>query len=159
MKKVRVISTAAMLALLSVGSMTFMSCDKTEDCVLGYEGKNCDVEIRKEMIGTYNATDVNDADATETYSYQPIVSNGASVAIVNVSKFGDFFTNTEIVTANVTKNNDIISFTIPSQKPDNVNTVAGSGSYNVSTKKLTVNYTLTSVTSQVKNYTGNWTKQ
>lgn len=159
MKKVRVISTAAMLALLSVGSMTFVSCDKSEDCALGYEGKNCDVEIRKEMLGTYNATDVNDADATDVYTYQPIVSNGASVAIVNVSKFGDFFTNTEIVTANVTKSNDVISFTIPSQKPDNVNTVSGTGSYNVSTKKLTVNYSLTNVAGQVVNYTGNWTKQ
>ncbi|MBL7704104.1 MAG: hypothetical protein JNM21_01030 [Taibaiella sp.] len=159
MKKVRVISTAAMFALLSVGSMTFMSCDKTEDCVLGYEGKDCDVEIRKEMLGTYNATDVNDADATDVYTYQPTVASGASVAIVNVSKFGDFFTNTEIVTANVTKSNDVISFTIPTQKPDNVNTVAGSGSYNVSTKKLTVSYSLTNVAGQVVNYTGNWTKQ
>lgn len=160
MKKVRVLSSAAMVALMSFGAMTFVSCDKTEDCVAGYEGKDCDVEIRKEMIGTYNATDVNDADASDVETYNPVVSNGSTVTVVNIAKFGNFFTGSgEIVTSNVTKSNDVISFTIPSQQPDNVYTVTGSGSYNVSTKKLTVNYTLTNALNQTLNYTGNWTKQ
>lgn len=165
MKKVRVISTAAMLALLSVGSMTFTSCTKDEDCALGYEGSNCDVEIRKEMLGTYNATDVNDNDASDVETYTPVVSTGATVAVVNFSKFGNTFTGTgEIVTANLTKSGDKISFTIPDQVPPGqgavVVSVQGSGSYDVKTKKLTVQYTLTLQATQDKiNYTGNWTKQ
>lgn len=165
MKKVRVISTAAMLALLSVGSMTFVSCGKSEDCALGYEGSNCDVEIRKEMLGTYNATDVNDNDATDVETYTPVVSNGATVAVVNFSKFGNTFTGSgEIVTANLTKSGDKISFNIPDQTPQGqgaiVVSVQGSGSYDVKTKKLTVQYTLTQQATQAKlNYTGNWTKQ
>ncbi|HRP88472.1 MAG TPA: hypothetical protein PKX92_00400 [Edaphocola sp.] len=158
MKKVRLISSAAMLALLSVGTVTFMSCGK-EDCPVGMEGNNCDKEIRAEMIGTYNATDVNDADATEVYTYNPVVTTGATVSVINVSKFGDFFTNTEIVTANVTKTNDVISFDIPTQKPDGAYTVSGSGTYTISTKKLVVNYGLTSPGGATENYTGNWTKQ
>jgi hypothetical protein len=162
MKKVRVMSSAALVALMSFGAMTMVSCDKTEDCAVGYEGKDCDVEIRKEMIGTYNATDVNNADATDVYTYQPVVSNGASVTIVNISKFGDFFENAEIVTANVTKSNDVISFTIPEQTPPNQTIsykVSGNGTYNVSSKRLDITYSLISPTGSTINYTGTWNKQ
>lgn len=164
MKKVRVMSSAALLALMSLGTVTMMSCEKTEDCPIGLEGKDCDVEIRTELKGTYNATDVNDTDASDVEVYTPVIGDGATVAVVNFSKFGNTFTGTgEIVTANLTKSGDVISFSIPDQIPPNQGTiivsVKGSGSYNVSTKKLTVQYTLTNeATSQKLNYTGNWTK-
>src|SRR5690606_12962713 len=106
MKKVRVMSSAAMVALMSFGAMTMVSCDKTEDCAAGYEGKDCTTEIRAEMLGTYDATDV-EVDGP-TYSYAPIVSKNSSVTVVNIAKFGDFFSNTELVTSNVTKSGDII---------------------------------------------------
>ncbi|HTO17062.1 MAG TPA: hypothetical protein VLZ83_14930 [Edaphocola sp.] len=159
MKKVRLISSAAMLALLTFGSVTFMSCGKDE-CPVGMEGNNCDKEIRAEMLGTYNATDKNDADATDIVTYNPNISNGASVTVVNISKFGDFYENTEIVTANVTKSGNVISFTIPEQLPHPEYSVKGSGSYDISAKKLTLNYGITEVSSNsILNYTGTWNKQ
>lgn len=158
MKKVRVISTAAMLALLSVGSMTFTSCTKSEDCALGYEGSNCDVEIREQMIGIYDAVDTRTSNQL-TKTYVPVITKNATVTVVNIQEFGDFFEGvSELVTSNVTKAGDVISFSIPSQKPDNENTVSGDGTYNVKTKKLTINYGLSDGTN-INNYTGIWTKR
>lgn len=158
MKKVRVISTAAMLALLSVGSMTFTSCTKDDDCALGYEGSNCDMEIREEMIGIYDAVDTRTTNPV-TKTYVPIITKNATVTVVNIQEFGDFFEGaSELVTSNVTKAGDVISFTIPSQKPDGENTVSGDGNYNVKTKKLNINYGLSNGT-DINNYTGTWTKR
>lgn len=160
MKKARLIMSASMLTLAGFTAMTFSSCTKDEDCAPGLEGKNCDVEIRTPMLGTYNATDVNDADATDIWTYTPVVTANASVSIVNISNFGDFYEGQEIVTSNVSKNGDNISFTIPSQIPDDEgNEVNGSGTFNVETGKVNINYTLTSPGGDKLNYTGSWTKQ
>lgn len=157
MKKVRMITSAAMLALMAVGTVSMTSCTKDE-CAAGYEGKDCTTEIRAVMMGSYNATDVNDADATEVYSYVAVATPGATVTIANLSNFGDFFGTGEIVTSNVTKTGNDISFTIPAQKPDGVYTVSGQGTYNTSTKKATVKYALSNGVATT-NYTGTWSKQ
>ncbi len=158
MKKARLILSASLLTIGTFSAMTFSSCSKDDKvCNTGYEGKNCDVEIRQEMIGTYNATDIDVSNNTP-YAYTPVISKNASVTVINIANFGDFFSNTELVTSNVSKSGSVISFTIPAQKPDNVYQVTGNGSYNVTTKKLDIQYTLDNgVTS--KNYTGTWTKQ
>jgi len=159
MKKARLIISASMLTLAGFTALTLTSCSKDEDCAPGLEGKNCDVEIRTPMLGTYNATDVNDEDANDIYTYTPVISTNASVSIVNISNFGDFYQGQEIVTSNVSKSGDNISFTIPSQKPDDINEVSGSGTYNVDNKKIEINYTLTSALGDKVNYHGTWTKQ
>lgn len=157
MKKVRVISTAAMLALLSVGSMTFVSCSKTEDCAVGYEGKDCNVEIRTAMIGTYDAEDVR-GGVNKNYVAK-VSANSGNVTVVNIEDFGDFFSgNTEIVTSNISKTGNNISFTIPSQKPDGIYTVEGSGTYDATSKKITITYSISDGV-QVNNATGTWTKR
>ena len=109
------------------------------------------------MIGTYNAVDVRSNNNTKTYT--PIVTkNAGNVTVINIQEFGDFYSGTtEIVTSNVTKSGNTISFTIPSQKPDNLYTVSGSGSYDVTTKKVTITYTLSDGIS-TNNYSGTWTK-
>lgn len=161
MKKVRLILSASMIALVGISAVTFSSCTKDSgDCAVGYTGKNCDKEIRTPMLGTYNATDVNDANSADVYAYNPVISVNNSVSVVNISNFGDFFHNAQLVTSNVSEDGDNISFTIPSQKPDNVYTVSGTGTYNSNTKKITVNYAITDpVSAQIKNYTGTWNQQ
>lgn len=80
MKKVRVISTAAMLALLSVGSMTFVSCTPEDEiCPVGMEGKKCDDEVRVNYYNTYrgNATD-NDGGTYTNWALK--FSNGGTEA-------------------------------------------------------------------------------
>ncbi len=80
MKKVRVISTAAMLALLSVGSMTFTSCTPEDEiCPVGMEGKKCDQEVRANYYNTYrgNATD-NDGGTYTNWALR--FSNGGTDA-------------------------------------------------------------------------------
>ena len=136
--------------------MTFQSCSEDEACEVGYEGKDCDVEIRSYMIGTYNATDV-DVNSGETFTYAPAISkNSQSVTVINIAKFGDFYTGAEIVTSNVTKSGNTINFTIPTQRPDNEYTVQGQGTFDVNTKKITLQYSLTDASGATLNYTGNW---
>jgi hypothetical protein len=156
MKKIRIIASAALLSVTALGAVTLSSCTK-EDCAIGYEGSDCTTEIREQMIGTFNATDVDNSTGTP-YTYTPVVSKNNSVTVVNIANFGDYFTNTELVTSNVTKSGNTISFSIPAQKPDNIYTVTGSGQYDVSTKKVTITYSLDNGVS-IKNYTGTWTKQ
>lgn len=158
MKKARLILSASMIALMGLSAVTFSSCSKSEDCAVGYTGKNCDVEIRTPMLGTYNATDKNDADPTDVQTYTLSITTGATTPVVNIHSFGNFFSNTEIVTSNVTESGDNISFTIPSQLPDGSYTVSGSGTYNSKSKTITINYSISSGT-QILNYTGTWTKQ
>ena len=159
MKKVKLILTASMFALMGMSALTMTSCGKDDKvCDAGYEGKDCDVQIRTPMLGTYNATDVATVGGA-TYTYNPAITTNATVTVVNISKFGDFFTGAELVTSNVSKSGDIISFNIPTQKPDGAYTVQGSGAFNISTKKITIEYSLTDGGGQIDNYTGNWTMQ
>ena len=157
MKKVRVMSSAAMVALMSFGAMTMVSCEKTEDCAVGYEGKDCKTEIRAEMLGTYDAVDVRGG---QTKTYVPIVSqNAGNVSVVDIKEFGDFYSgNSEIVTSSVTKSGNTISFTIGEQKPDNIYTVEGSGTYDIPTKKLSITYSISDGVN-TNNATGTWTKR
>ena len=159
MRKARLILSASLLTIGTFSAVTFSSCSKDDMiCNAGYEGKNCDVEIRQEMIGTYDAVDVRTSDQV-TKTYVPIISKNASVSVINIQEFGDFFEGgTEIVTSNVSKSGSIISFNIPTQKPDGVNSVSGQGQYNVTTKKIDITYSLSNGVT-VTNYTGTWTKK
>ncbi|MNU97494.1 hypothetical protein D3C71_875710 [compost metagenome] len=157
MKKIRIIASAALLSVTALGAVTLTSCTK-EDCAIGYEGSDCTTEIREQMIGTYGAVDVRSDGNTKTYT--PIVTkNSGNVTVINIQEFGDFYTgSSEIVTSNVTKTGNTINFTIPTQKPDNVYTVSGSGAYDVNTKKVTITYTLSDGLGGTSNYSGTWTK-
>lgn len=159
MKKARLIISASMLTLAGFTALTLTSCSKDEDCAPGLEGKNCDVEIRTPMLGTYTATDTNDEDPTDIQAYTPVITKNSSVSIVNISNFGRFFEGQEIVTSNVTKSGDNVNFTIPVQNPANDEyEVSGSGTYNSKNSEITINYTLSNGSSNL-NYHGTWTKQ
>ena len=159
MKKARLILSASMFALAGLTAISFSSCSKDEDCLEGWEGKNCDVEVRAPMLGTYNATDILTA-TDERIPYSPVISKNSTVSIINISKFSDFFTSSsEIVTSNVSKSGSNINFTIPRQKPDGLYEVSGSGTYNTNTNTIEISYTLESPLGDIDNYTGTWTKQ
>lgn len=146
-----------MIALLGLSTVTFTSCSSDDDCPIGMTGKNCDEEIRTPMLGEYRAVDVNNNNANDEARYDVVLKTGASVTVVNIQGFGDFFT--EIVTSNVQKNGDNISFTIPAQDPDGDNYfVSGAGEYNAKTKTISITYSLDNG-SQVLNYAGEWTKK
>jgi hypothetical protein len=160
MKKARLILTTSMFALMGLSAITISSCTKDETCPAGYEGKNCDVQIRTAMLGTYNATDENVTNPNASPNpYNPVISTNASVTVVNIKSFSDFFSGSEIVTSNVSKSGDNINFTIPAQKPDNVYEVSGSGTYNAANKTINIEYSLKNPLGDIDNYTGVWTKQ
>ena len=158
MKKACLILTASMFALMGMSVLTLSSCSKDEDCPAGMEGKNCDIETRTPMLGTYNATD-KETGSGDVFTYSPAITTNATVTIVNISKFSDFYVGSgEIVTSNISKSGNNIAFSIPSQKPDGLYEVSGSGDFNSSTNKITLTYTLKSPSGDIKNYTGTWEK-
>ncbi len=160
MKKARIILSASLIALTA--STTIISCGKDEACNAGYEGKNCDVEIREQLIGTFDAVDVT-TSTNETKTYTPIITKNATVTVVNIQEFGGFYSGSaELVTSNITKAGNTITFDIPSQKPDGEYAVSGKGTYDISSKKVAITYTLTEPESEggrIINRTGNWTKK
>lgn len=160
MRKARLILSASLLTIGTFSAVTFSSCSKDDQqCAAGYEGKNCETQYRLEMVGTYNATDVDDVTGT-SFPYTPVISantTSSTPTIVTIANFGDFYSNTELVTSNLSKSGSIISFTIPAQKPDNVYQVTGNGTFNTQTKKIDIHYTLDNGVT-TKNYTGVWTK-
>lgn len=159
MKKVRLILSVSMMALMGFSAVTLSSCSKDKDCPLGYTGKNCDQEIRKPMLGTYNATDKNNSDPNDVQTYTPSITTNTTVSVVSIHDFGNFFHNAEIVTSNVKEDGKNISFTIPTQTPGITGyTVSGSGTYDVSSNKITINYALDNGVA-ILNYTGEWTGQ
>lgn len=80
MKKVRVMSSAAMLALMSFGAMTMVSCG-TEDeiCPVGKEGKNCDTEVRTAYYNTYRGTATDNHGGTYSNWALKFSSGGTDV--------------------------------------------------------------------------------
>lgn len=159
MKKVRLILTTSMVALMGLSALTISSCTKDDkDCPVGMEGKNCDEEIRTPMLGTYAARDVDDLDGS-IINYHPSIEKNTSVDKVSIFKFGDFYVGQEIVISNVSKSGSNINFSIPSQKPDGDYEVSGSGSFNTSTNTININYSLRNLDGDIYNYTGEWVKQ
>lgn len=163
MKKTRLFFTAALLSVGAFSAVTMTSCSKDDQiCNAGYEGDNCDVEIRTKMLGTYTAADVNNADASDAPSYVTQITTNATVTVVNITNFsggasqGGF---ANLVTSNVVATDNGVSFTIPDQVPDNdLYHVSGSGTYTTATKKISIIYTITNPTGATNNYTGTWSQ-
>ena len=165
MTKSKFILTAFIFALMGMTLMT--SCVKEEPkpnldplplvCDPGYEGVNCDKLIRDQMLGNYDAADTS-INHGASYSYNPVIAANGSITAVSIFNFGDFFGGTEIVVANVTRSGDIINFTIAAQKPDDVYSVSGSGTYSISNRKITIQYTLLDSFGMSDTFKGIWIK-
>ncbi|OJV52517.1 MAG: hypothetical protein BGO31_07660 [Bacteroidetes bacterium 43-16] len=132
MKKVRVITSAAMLGLLSIGTMTFMSC--TKDCEVGYEGSNCKTLSREKFIGDWEGTD---QCSSGSYDIDIAVSTSSVDEVtVNIANLGGFG-GTVSVKGVMTGTN---SLSIASQSVGGGRTL--SGNMNVSGNQLTLQYTV-----------------
>lgn len=66
MKKVRLITSAALVAIAGL-TMTMTSCNpEPVECAVGYEGKNCKDEVRESYYNTYIGDGINDHGGTYT---------------------------------------------------------------------------------------------
>jgi hypothetical protein len=163
MKKTRLFLAASLLTIGAFSTTIMTSCDKDDKiCDAGYEGDDCNVEVRAKMIGSYTAADVNTADASDAPSYVAQISNGNAVTVVNIANFsggGSVGGFSNLVVSNIESSGDGVSFSIPTQTPDNDGySVSGSGNFNATTKKITIQYTIANPVGQTNNYTGTWTK-
>ena len=147
MKSIRNIAFSVLLTLGAFSAMTYTSCNKDEckdvvcqnggtcnegicACATGYEGTNCETEIRGKVIKTWTAKDMNISDNSTVPTYNSAITKGTNITDILISDFSDeFFAND--VKATVSGN----TITIPSQDPDNDGyKVAGTGTYNTTDK-------------------------
>ena len=158
MKSVKQLAFAALLSLGALGAVTMVSCNKEDDpigCPVGYEGDDCTTEIRAKFEGTWTAQD-EETDGTELTAYNAVITkNASSITKLNIGNFSDGFYQVNVVVNAATS-----TFDIPAQDPDDDGyQVEGSGSLNATTNVISVEYTITEVSSgSVKSYTGTWTK-
>lgn len=67
MKKVRLMTTAALVAIAGFTTISLTSCTKDDVvCAVGLEGKNCDQEVRVNYYNTYTGTGSDDFGGTYT---------------------------------------------------------------------------------------------
>lgn len=160
MRKARLILSASLLTIGTFSAVTFSSCSKDDPiCPTGMEGKNCDVEIRTKFLGSWSASDKKE-DGSQLPAYTAnIVKNPSSIEKLNIGGFSGLPSNGGFA-ADVIVSASGMSFTIPTQEPDaDGYTVHGGGTINTAGNALTVNYTITKVsTGETINYTGSWTK-
>jgi hypothetical protein len=168
MKSIRNIALSALLTLGAFSAVTYTSCNKDEckdvvcqnggscvdgtcQCATGYEGTNCETEIRTKFVKTWTAKDT-EVGGPALPVYTSPISKGAAVTDVLISDFSDeYFIND--VKATISGN----TITIPSQTPDNDNyKVSGTGTYNATDKKITWTYTITDPLGAIISYTGTW---
>ena len=170
MKSLKHIALGSFLALSTFGVTLYSSCskDKCKDvvcqnggtcnegtctCATGYEGTNCETEVRKKVIATWTASDVRVSDNQAQPTYQSPIVAGATISDIKIGNFWGAFTHD--VKATISGN----TITVPSQQPDNDSFyVSGSATYNESDKKLTWSYTIKDPSNVEKAYKGTWTK-
>ena len=166
MKSIRNVAFSALLSLSAFSLVTYTACNKDEckdvvcqnggtcvtgtcNCATGYEGANCETAVRAKFIKTWTAVDKDPAD---TYTYSAIITEGAGITEINISKFSDDYFAAS-VKATVSGN----TITIAEQAPDNDGyKVKGTGTYNSADKKITWSYTITNPLGTPIAYTGTW---
>ncbi|MFN8276769.1 MAG: hypothetical protein U0T84_04760 [Chitinophagales bacterium] len=149
MKKVFSYLTAG---LLTATLFTTQSCTKT--CDAGYEGSDCKTESRAKFYKVWAATETKSGTTTPS-TFSVTVGSGSTTDVtkISIANFAGVFVNP--VTATV----DGDKFTIPTQNPDadRYTIVSGTGTYNTSTKKVAIDWTLRNDTTSVtSNWTGTW---
>ena len=123
-------------------------------CATGYEGTNCDTEVRTKAIGTWTVADSCSNSGTASYTVTVVTSTGG-ISEVKITNFWGTFTNQVVATVSGS------TVTIARQQPDNDNFyVEGTGT--VSGNTITWSYTIsdetvpTAIVSDVCSST--WTK-
>lgn len=143
--------------LLAASALTLTSCgdEGISSCPVGYEGKNCDTEMREKFVGSWTADDTRTSNGDQ-FAYTGTITKGSSVNLVNIgSSFRDGFFDrgfSAIVEGN--------TITIPNgTEPDNDGyQVAGSGTY--ANNQISWNYYIIDTDSANIEivHTGIWTK-
>src|SRR5690606_15659855 len=125
MKKVRLVLVASLLSVGAISTLT--SCgDDTKTCPVGYEGKNCDTEMRTKFVKNWSATDKT-AGGTDLVYTCNIVEGSAINSVIISNTFSDNFFGQTI---NATVDGNTIK--IENQKPDGSLSgyaVEGTGTY------------------------------
>lgn len=141
--------------LLAAASFTMTSCgDDVTSCPVGYEGKNCDTEMREKFLGNWNADETDDQN--ERYIYTATIARGSSVNTVSIKNISDGVFNEKLVNGTVEGN----TIKVDNQKPNGTGSdFAIEGEATFSGDQLSWKYYLiqTSTGDDII-YTGIWTK-
>ena len=130
--------------------------DGTCDCAAGYEGTNCDTEVRAKFIGSYSGSDAcSNSGATGSFT-TTIATSTTGVNSIEISGLWDGFF---IAAINGTVSGNEI--TVASQEPDGDGfVIAGTGVMNADGTSIAWTYTVTeTANSSVDSCTMTATKQ
>lgn len=108
------------------------TCDK------GYEmddNKQCNVAMRDKFVGNYNLSETC-STGSDQYSVS-IATSSQGIMKINITSL---YNSSRTVTATLT---DGEKFTIADNTPFGTGTIKGAGTYDASTKKITLSYTFT----------------
>jgi hypothetical protein len=173
MKSIKYIALSAFVTISAFCAVLYTSCTKDAckgvtcqhggtcsggncTCTTGYEGTNCEKEARAKFIKSWAATDVNVTTTVPLAPYSAVIAASTSSTVVTDVIIGAFSNNyfTNSVKASVDGN----TITIASQQPDSDGyAVAGTGTYNTASNKISWTYTITQVsTGTTISYTGTW---
>lgn len=141
-------------ALAIIGVILLTSCFKTPKentykCQEGYEGVDCDIEIREKMVGIWSAQDTSYGVPTPYYAR---IAKGSPVTQLYLWDFSNTY-NTLI---KATMTGGII--TIPTQKLSDTTLIVGKGVYDNQNLKISWQYILYSENS-TSVFTGEWVKK
>lgn len=153
------------IGLMAFGLMFTQSCDKCKDvecqhtgtcdkgvctcppnaegelcetCKTGYEGDDCNTEMRKKFLRT--AASVSEVCGSNNYTYNTDIVAGSAINEIKIKNVGNYncTSGDYYVVATVNGSN----LTIASQSVC-ATTFSGSGSYSATNSKVTVTYTAT----------------
>lgn len=141
--------------LLAAAAFTFTSCgDDPTSCPVGYEGKNCDTEMREKFVGNWNADERDDQDVR--YIYNATIAKGSSTNTVSIKNLSDGAFNERLVNGTVEGN----TLKVSNQKPNGANSqfsVEGEATY--SGEQISWKYYLVQDSTNLEIiYTGIWSK-
>ncbi len=98
MRKARLILSASMLTLAAFSAITFSSCNKDEECAVGYEGKDCKDLTRDKFIGDWGGSDKCNLGTYNVDLEIKASSSDINALIVNIGGFGTQVVATGTVT-------------------------------------------------------------
>lgn len=134
MKKVRVLLSASMIAMMGLATFTMTSCSSDEKvCDVGYEGKDCKTLSRDKFIGDWKGTEECEIGSDE-YTISIAPSTGSEVKIIYKNVYNQDFTATGTMTG-------VNGFSFDGSASGGV-TFTGIGTFDPTTNRLTVEYSV-----------------
>jgi len=144
MKKVRLMTTAALVAIAGFTTISLTSCTKDDVvCAVGLEGKNCDQEVREKYYNTYRGDGVDSWGDTYTNWAVTFSARGTDPTAMKFELLDE--TNATLVRADANLKTNT-TFKIDETTMNNGATYTGNGTVDENSASITLKEVHTGIT-------------